>query len=114
MSTKLICDYCVRPIEGGYTTMAVTTVEKGGVTAKSETDTFEFHARCYNTLQGLIEQLRSASPPRPLDPTPGRPQEQPVDDLDPDPPTPGVAPVATEPAPETAPGSAASPAPTDG
>lgn len=111
MSTKMICDYCLREVTANYTRMSVQTINADGTTAEAVTDDFEFHPTCYNALQGLIVQMRSAQDAAPIDPRPGAPAQQPTNPDDPEPvvppirePTPATpdVPVPSEPAPEPA------------
>jgi len=90
LSTKLICDYCLRPIEADWTTMTIEALAADGVRGR-QPETFEFHGGCYNVLQALIVQLRGSAPPPPIDPTPVPPSPQPTRDADPPPPPPPVA-----------------------
>jgi hypothetical protein len=115
MSTRTICDYCLNEIKAGFSRMTVQTLAADGSTPITNADAFEFHATCYNTLQSMIEILRSASPPDPLDPTPKPPAQQPPQEGDPEPPLPVVAPepapAPPEPAPDPEPAPAPEPAP---
>lgn len=110
MSTKMICDYCLREITANYTRMSIQTINVDGTTGETASGDFEYHPRCYNALQGLVVQLRSQQEATPLDPTPPPPDQQPTNPSDPEPivtfptePESAPEPTPTDPAPAPAP-----------